>query len=98
MGGAQKTPPSELIRRLIPLIEYEAHLKRTQKDWDSRMENVQELISFASEVETSEGIAGGVPPGAGEQWDEEEDWDVLPELDRDEPSDENADARGREEP
>lgn len=47
------------------------------------MENVQELISFASDVETSEGIAGGVPPDAEERWDTEEDWDVLPEMDRD---------------
>ena len=57
-------------------------MKKTQKDWDSRMENVQELISFASDVETSEGVAGGVPPDVGERWDVEEDWDVLPEMDR----------------
>jgi DNA helicase-2/ATP-dependent DNA helicase PcrA len=28
-------------------------LKRTQPDWESRWENVQELITFASEVEVS---------------------------------------------
>ncbi|EPS95932.1 hypothetical protein FOMPIDRAFT_1131483 [Fomitopsis schrenkii] len=77
----ERTPPSALIRRLLHLVEFEAHLKKTQKDWDSRVENVQELINFASEVETSEGIAGGVRPDAGERWDVDEDWDVLPELD-----------------
>lgn len=59
------------------------------------MENVQELINFASEVETSEGFAGGVPPAAEDDLDaeEDEDWDVLPELDWD---DERADAAPRE--
>jgi DNA helicase-2/ATP-dependent DNA helicase PcrA len=33
------------------LIEYENHLKRTQPEWESRWENVQELITFASDVE-----------------------------------------------
>ena len=47
------------------------------------MENVQELVNFASETETSEGIAGGVPPDADERSDGDEEWDVLPEMDRD---------------
>ncbi|EMD33499.1 hypothetical protein CERSUDRAFT_57154, partial [Gelatoporia subvermispora B] len=42
---------SELIRHLLELIEYEAWLQKTQPDWESRWENVQELINFASEVE-----------------------------------------------
>ncbi|OCH89587.1 UvrD-helicase-domain-containing protein [Obba rivulosa] len=42
---------SELIRHLLDLTEYEAWLRKTQPDWDSRWENVQELINFASEVE-----------------------------------------------
>ncbi|KDQ59189.1 hypothetical protein JAAARDRAFT_655375 [Jaapia argillacea MUCL 33604] len=46
------TPPPELIRRLIDLVQYEDHLKKTQQDWETRWENVQELINFASEVET----------------------------------------------
>lgn len=95
--GSQRTPPSALIRRLLHLVEFEAHLKKTQKDWDSRVENVQELINFASEVETSEGIAGGVRPDAGERWDVDEDWDVLPELDlEDERADVDDDATPRE--
>ncbi|KAJ7283248.1 P-loop containing nucleoside triphosphate hydrolase protein [Mycena rebaudengoi] len=43
--------PPDLIRRLLELTEYEDHLKKTQPDWESRWENVQELITFASEVE-----------------------------------------------
>ncbi|KAJ7499466.1 P-loop containing nucleoside triphosphate hydrolase protein [Mycena latifolia] len=43
--------PADLIRRLLELVEYEDHLKKTQPDWESRWENVQELITFASEVE-----------------------------------------------
>ncbi len=42
----------DLIRRLVDLIDYEQHLKQAQpQDWESRWENVQELITFASEVE-----------------------------------------------
>lgn len=42
----------DLIRRLVDLIAYEQHLKQAQpQDWESRSENVQELITFASEVE-----------------------------------------------
>lgn len=33
-------------------MDYESHLKKTQADWESRWENVQELITFASEVNT----------------------------------------------
>ncbi|KAF8211704.1 P-loop containing nucleoside triphosphate hydrolase protein [Mycena galopus ATCC 62051] len=43
--------PPDLIQRLLELIEYEDHLKRTQPEWESRWENVQELITFASDVE-----------------------------------------------
>ncbi|KAJ7713348.1 P-loop containing nucleoside triphosphate hydrolase protein, partial [Mycena maculata] len=43
--------PSDLIRRLLDLIEYEDHLKKTQPEWESRWENVQELVTFASDVE-----------------------------------------------
>jgi len=35
----------------VELIEYEEHLRKTQQDWQSRWENVQELITFASEIE-----------------------------------------------
>ncbi|KAF9485206.1 P-loop containing nucleoside triphosphate hydrolase protein [Pholiota conissans] len=47
----QNTPPSDMIRKLVDVLDYEAYLKKTQQDWESRWENVQELISFASEVE-----------------------------------------------
>ena len=46
------TSPSDLICRLLELIEYEAHLKKTQQDWESRWENVQELLTFSREVES----------------------------------------------
>ncbi|KAJ8521924.1 hypothetical protein ONZ45_g1446 [Pleurotus djamor] len=42
--------PMDIIRRLIELIGYEQHLKQAHPDWESRWENVQELITFASEV------------------------------------------------
>ncbi|KIK63032.1 hypothetical protein GYMLUDRAFT_41333 [Collybiopsis luxurians FD-317 M1] len=44
--------PSDLIRRLVELISYEDHLRKTQPDWDTRWENVQELITFASDVQS----------------------------------------------
>ncbi|KAF9532506.1 P-loop containing nucleoside triphosphate hydrolase protein [Crepidotus variabilis] len=47
----EETLPSEIIRKLVNLIGYEDHLKKTQQDWESRWENVQELITFASEIE-----------------------------------------------
>ncbi|KAJ7593227.1 P-loop containing nucleoside triphosphate hydrolase protein [Mycena floridula] len=43
--------PSNLIRKLLDLIGYLDHLKKTEPDWDTRWENVQELITFASDVE-----------------------------------------------
>lgn len=41
-----------MIRKLLDMIQYQEHLKKTQQDWDSRWENVQELITFACEIET----------------------------------------------
>ncbi|KAF9267802.1 UvrD-helicase-domain-containing protein [Marasmius fiardii PR-910] len=43
--------PAVLIRKLYEDINYEDHLKKTQSDWESRWENVQELITFASDVD-----------------------------------------------
>lgn len=40
-----------MIRKLLDLINYETHLRKTQQDWETRWENVKELITFASEVE-----------------------------------------------
>ncbi|KAJ3512674.1 hypothetical protein NLJ89_g3394 [Agrocybe chaxingu] len=48
----KNTLPSEMIRKLLDLINYEDYLKKSQQDWESRWENVKELITFASEVET----------------------------------------------
>jgi len=42
--------PAQLINKLIELIGYEEHLKKSQPDWDTRWENVQELINFASDA------------------------------------------------
>jgi len=54
------------------LINYEAHLRKTQQDWETRWENVKELITFASEVEA------GVPTSpAVDLADETSDEDVA---------------------
>jgi len=34
----------------VDVVQYEEHLKKTQSDWESRWENVQELVTFASDV------------------------------------------------
>lgn len=47
----QRASPSAIIQKLLDLIEYENHLRKTEQDWDTRWENVQELITFASDVE-----------------------------------------------
>ncbi|KAG6842332.1 hypothetical protein C0991_010621 [Blastosporella zonata] len=44
------TSPADLIRRLVHLVGFEDYLKKTQPDWESRWENVKELITFATEV------------------------------------------------
>ncbi|KAF9565266.1 UvrD-helicase-domain-containing protein [Agrocybe pediades] len=54
----ENCPPSVLITRLVDLINYEEYLKKTQQDWDSRWENVQELITFATEVEKEAALKG----------------------------------------
>ncbi|KAK7050941.1 ATP-dependent DNA helicase srs2 [Paramarasmius palmivorus] len=41
-----------LIRNLYEVIDYEGHLRKTQPDWESRWENVQELVTFASDLDT----------------------------------------------
>ncbi|CDO74962.1 hypothetical protein BN946_scf184945.g34 [Trametes cinnabarina] len=43
--------PSKLINALVDSINYKEHLIKTQPDADSRWDNVQELVNFASEVE-----------------------------------------------
>lgn len=51
----QGTSPAELIKELIELIGYEAYLTKTQPDWETRWENVQELITFATDVQFESG-------------------------------------------
>ena len=43
--------PSALIRELLDLVKYVDHLRKMHPDWESRRENVMELITFAKEVE-----------------------------------------------
>ena len=53
--------PTKLITALVELVGYQEHLRKTQPDYESRWENVQELINFASEVEN------GMPSKAGKR-------------------------------
>jgi DNA helicase-2/ATP-dependent DNA helicase PcrA len=39
---------ADIIKYLIEAIEYEEHLKKSQKEWETRWENIQELINFAA--------------------------------------------------
>ena len=57
----QGMSPSKLIRALLDLVKYGEHLRKTQPDHDSRWDNVQELINFATEVEN------GMPAAAEKQ-------------------------------
>ncbi|KAH7106386.1 P-loop containing nucleoside triphosphate hydrolase protein [Auriculariales sp. MPI-PUGE-AT-0066] len=41
--------PDELLRILVDQVQYAEHLRRSKEDHESRMENVQELISFAAQ-------------------------------------------------
>ena len=41
---------ARLIGKLLELIDYQAHLKKAQPDFDTRWENVQELINFATDA------------------------------------------------
>jgi superfamily I DNA/RNA helicase len=43
----QGATPADLIRRLLVTINYGAALKKSHKDWEARIENINELISFA---------------------------------------------------
>lgn len=38
-----------LIQELLMQLGYAEHLQKTQPDWESRWENVRELITFATE-------------------------------------------------
>ncbi|KAH9945389.1 UvrD-helicase-domain-containing protein [Epithele typhae] len=49
----QGMAPSKLIQALLDFIKYKDHLRKTQPEWESRWENVEELINFATEVQNS---------------------------------------------
>ncbi|THH15698.1 hypothetical protein EW146_g4817 [Bondarzewia mesenterica] len=51
-----KPPLKHLLRHLLDLICYEDYLRKTQPDWESRWENVQELINFASQEQENTNI------------------------------------------
>ncbi|KAF9445472.1 P-loop containing nucleoside triphosphate hydrolase protein [Macrolepiota fuliginosa MF-IS2] len=53
-SASEGATPPELIRQLLQQIDYENHLKRTQTDWETRWENVQELITFSSEANATD--------------------------------------------
>jgi DNA helicase II / ATP-dependent DNA helicase PcrA len=44
----------DLLKELLKELEYQEHLRRTHQDWESRWENVNELISFATEASASQ--------------------------------------------
>lgn len=41
---------ADLIQQLVDKLDYASHLQRTLQDSDLRMENVKELITFATET------------------------------------------------
>ncbi|KAG8879898.1 hypothetical protein FRB97_001316 [Tulasnella sp. 331] len=48
--AAEGASVPDLVRRLTDLIDYEAYLQKTHSDWESRWENIRELINFAEET------------------------------------------------
>ena len=44
-ADVQGTSVADLLRLIIEKTGYEEHLRKTQSDFDSRWENVQELVS-----------------------------------------------------
>ncbi len=71
--GMQGMSPSKLIQSLLDLISYGEHLRKTQPDYESRWDNVQELINFAAEVENN------LPEDVGKKMSNAEDaaWEEL---------------------
>lgn len=47
----------DLIRELLTELDYAEHLRKSHQDWESRWENVQELINFATEAPSPTEIA-----------------------------------------
>lgn len=44
------------------MIDYEEYLKKSYKDFEERVLNVQELMNFAAEMETLEGCRTFIEP------------------------------------
>lgn len=63
------------------MIDYQGHLTKTQPDWESRWDNVQELINFASEVAANQTPRASTPRP--EDGFSDEEWDVLEDVDWD---------------
>ncbi|KAI0342822.1 UvrD-helicase-domain-containing protein [Trametopsis cervina] len=78
----EEEAPASLLRRLLELIQYEQYLKKTQQDWESRWENVQELISFASELERD--LPTFIENARVPEGDEKDDWGDVVEDEYDE--------------
>lgn len=47
-GGAT---PVLLLRALVDLIGYSDYLRRSQDDWEARLQNVEELVNFAAQAQ-----------------------------------------------
>lgn len=63
------------MKRLIELIEYQDHLKKHNDDWESRWDNVDELVNFASEFECTSSSSDVVKAQKnGTISDSEDDW------------------------
>ncbi|PIL35658.1 hypothetical protein GSI_02388 [Ganoderma sinense ZZ0214-1] len=82
--------PTKLITALVDLIQYGEHLKKTQQDHESRWENVQELINFATEVENGMPAQEGKKMLDAQERAHEELWgDGLGEWDADQVEDDD---------
>ena len=81
--------PDAIVRRLLKLVQYEEHLKKHHEDWETRWENVEELVNFASEFEYEPLPVSPVPARASatkpakrvyadheEEEVDDEDWDA----------------------
>lgn len=58
--AASGAMPTDLIRELVKAIGYEDHLRKTEPEWETRWENVRELITFAGDVQ-KDMLEGQVP-------------------------------------
>ncbi|GJE88670.1 UvrD-helicase-domain-containing protein [Phanerochaete sordida] len=70
------TSPASLIRCILTLVRYQEYLQKTQEDADSRWQNVQELINFATETDERGAesfdidVEDAAPPADEDDWDD----------------------------